>query len=143
MSISGISAVSGYSGIRGFYPIYSAGAVQGVRAAQSVKPGTDGTAKATIDGAKDAEKNKKVKQKDYVSNAVAKGNEDNKELVSVSVTPKISVSPKYGGTYTAERETGSTVRTTSGNNTNTNPYEKLQANLDYLMASGANLDLTA
>ena len=65
MGISPISPISGYSaygGISGIYPAYNTAAVRGVSAAQRVNQGTDGTAQATVDGAKDAQQSKAVKQ---------------------------------------------------------------------------------
>lgn len=184
--ISGVSAISGYSGISGIYPSYNPNAVAGVRAMQGVKPGTDGTAQATVDGAKDAERSGRVKQSEcqtcknrkyvdgsnendvsfktpghidpkssaatvmgherqHVANAIAEGNEENKELVSVSVSLKTSVCPECGSVYVSGGETNTTIRTTrsQGGSTKMNPYAKHQANLNYLMASGANLDMTA
>jgi tRNA(Ile2) C34 agmatinyltransferase TiaS len=64
MAIGGISAVSGYSGIRGIYPIYNSTAVQGVRRSDAVTRGSDGTAQATVDGAKDASASKRVSKEE-------------------------------------------------------------------------------
>lgn len=84
-------------------------------------------------------------EREHVSNAIAKGNEKDKELLSVSVTLKTSVCPECGRVYVSGGETSTTIRTTKkvGGDKDANPYAKLQANLDYLMASGANLDLSA
>lgn len=190
MGIGGISAISGYSGIRGIYPAYSPYAVSGVRASQAVKPGSDGTAQAVVDGAKDAERSGRVREtecqtcknrkyvdgsnendvsfktpghidpqnsaaavmgheREHVTNAIAEGNKENKDLVSVSVSLKTSVCPECGRVYVSGGVTNTTMRTTrstGGSESNgqyANPYAKKQADLDYLMASGANLDLTA
>lgn len=185
MGISGVSAISGYSGIDALslYPLYNTSAVNGVRRAQAVTPGTDGTAQAAVDGVRDAEKDKKVKQaecqtcknrkyvdgsnegdvsfkapahispqmsasavmsheQEHVSNAIAKGNREDTQLLSVSVSLQTAVCPECGRVYTAGGVTHSTFRT-SKSSENTNPYEQQRANLRYLMASGANLDMSA
>lgn len=82
-------------------------------------------------------------EQEHVANAVAEGNEKNKELVNVSVTLKTSVCPECGRVYVSGGTTNTTMRTTSGNSRKTNPYEQLQANLDYLMGAGKNMDLSA
>lgn len=186
MGIGAISAISGYSGISGIYPAYNPAAVTGVRATRGVSRESDGTAQATVDGAKDAEKSGRVNksecqtcknrkyvdgsnendvsfktpghidpgnsaaavmghEREHVANAVAEGNKENKELLSVSVTLKTSVCPECGRVYVSGGQTSTTMRTTrsEGGSENMNPYAKKQADLDYLMASGANLDLTA
>jgi hypothetical protein len=190
MTIGGISAVSGYSGIQGIYPIYNSSAVAGVRGADSVTRGSDGTAQATVDGAKDAEKtgkdgsSKRVSKEDcqtcknrkyvdgsndanvsfktpsrvspnsaaaavmgheqeHVANAIAEGNEPGKELVSATVTLRTSTCPECGSVYVSGGTTHSSIRSTSESSQPVNPYEKRQADLNYEMAAGANLDLTA
>ncbi len=83
-------------------------------------------------------------EREHVANAVAEGNKENKELLSVSVTLKTSVCPECGRVYVSGGETSTTMRTTrSEGGQNMNPYAKKQADLDYLMAAGANLDLSA
>lgn len=84
-------------------------------------------------------------EREHVANAVAEGSKENKELLSVSVRLKTSVCPECGRVYVSGGETSTTMRTTNsrGSNQNMNPYAKKQADLDYLMASGANLDLSA
>ena len=180
MGISGISAISGYSGISGIYPAYSAMPVRGVRGADTVARGSDGTAQATVDGAKSADsrrvekgecqtcKNRKYvdgsnegdvsfktpthispsnsaaavmgHEQEHVANAVAGGNEAGKELVSATVTLKTSVCPECGRVYVSGGVTNTTIRKEMGN---TNPYMKRQADLNYLMSAGANLDISA
>ena len=83
-------------------------------------------------------------EREHVANAVAEANKENKELLSVSVTLKTSVCPECGRVYVSGGETSTTMRTTrSEGGQNMNPYAKKQADLDYLMAAGANLDLSA
>ncbi len=189
MSISGISPIAGYSaygGMSGIYPMYNTAAISGVRGTTAVDSKGDGTAKAVIDGVKDAENNKKVKQaecqtcknrkyvdgsnesdvsfkapahidpdnaaatvmgheKEHVANAVAKGREEGNKLLSVSVTLHTSVCPECGRVYVSGGTTHTRMRTSNGeaNQSNSNPYAKRQAKLNYMMSSGANFDLTA
>ncbi|MCH5266012.1 MAG: hypothetical protein J1F02_08945 [Lachnospiraceae bacterium] len=180
MGISGVSAISGYSGISGIYPSYSAMPVRGVQGADNVRRGSEGTAEATVDGAKAASsgrvekgecqtcKNRKYvdgsnegdvsfktptrispnnaavavmgHEQEHVANAVAEGNEEGKELVSATVTLKTSVCPECGRVYVSGGETNTTIRKKLDTS---NPYAKRQADLNYLMAAGANLDISA
>ncbi len=183
MGISGISGISGYSA---FTPIYNTSPVSAVSGSAAVTRGTDGTAQANVDGAKDAEtkgsgrvqkgecqtcKNRKYvdgsnesdvsfktpthidpgnsaaavmgHEQEHMANAVAEGSKPNKELVSASIRLKTSVCPECGRVYVSGGVTSTTMRTTSEKPEPKNPYEKRQADLNYLMASGANLDLTA
>lgn len=184
MAIGGISAVSGYSGISGIYPMYHPGAVSGVRGTDAVTRGSDGTAQAAVDGAKDAATSKRVgkgecqtcknrkyvdgsnegdvsfkapahispnnaaatvmsHEQEHVSNAIAEGNKEGKELLNVSVALHTSVCPECGRVYVSGGTTHTTIRSTMGNSGNTNPYLKRQADLDYQMAAGANFDQSA
>lgn len=181
MGIYGIYGVSGYGA---FTPIYAASPVRPVQGADAVTRGTDGTAQAAIDGARDASSSRRVekgecqtcKNRKYVdgshendvsfktpthidpgasasavmghermhlSNAVAEGNKENKELVSATITLHTSICPECGRVYVSGGVTNTTIRTTTGDSGNTNPYAKQQANLDYLMSAGANFDLSA
>ncbi len=47
--------ISGISGISYFYPVYNATPISAVRGSDKVTRGSDGTAQATVDGAKSAE----------------------------------------------------------------------------------------
>ena len=78
-------------------------------------------------------------EREHMANAVAEGNEANKELLSASISLKTSVCPECGRVYVS----GGVTRTTMRTGKPQNPYEKRQADLNYLMASGANFDLTA
>lgn len=82
-------------------------------------------------------------EKEHVSNAIAEGSKENKELVQVSVTLHTSICPECGRVYVSGGTTHSTIRTSLNGAENTNPYAKQQANLDYLMSAGANFDLSA
>lgn len=180
----GISGISGYSGISGIYPAYTTMPVRGVRAANGVNRGTDGTAQATVEGAKDAARTGRTTkgecktcserkyvdgsnendvsfqtpthiapgnsaaavmghEKEHLSNAIAEGNKPNKELVSASITLQMDICPECGRSYVSGGVTKTTMRTTTGDSTNTNPYAKQRANLGYLMAAGQNFDMTA
>lgn len=50
-------------------------------------------------------------EKEHVSNAIAEGNEKNKELVSVSVSLKTAICPECGRAYIAGGVTSTTMRT--------------------------------
>lgn len=50
-------------------------------------------------------------EKEHVANAVAEGNEKNKELVSVSVSLKTAICPECGRTYVAGGVTSTTMIT--------------------------------
>ena len=50
----GISPISGSSNISGLYPIYNANPIEKVKASSPVDPRSDGTAQATVNGAKAA-----------------------------------------------------------------------------------------
>lgn len=183
MGISGVYGVSGY-GV--FTPIYGSSPIQPVGASDRVTRGSDGTAQAAVDGAKDASKGKTGRvqkgecqtcknrkyvdgsnesdvsfkspahidpavsasvvmghEREHVSNAIAEGSKANKELVSSSVTLHTSVCPECGRVYVSGGVTHTTMRTTIGGDKPVNPYQKRQADLNYLMSSGANFDLTA
>jgi len=180
----GISGISGYSGISGIYPAYNTMPVRGVRAANNVRRGSDGTAQATVDGIKDAAKTGRTSkgecktcserkyvdgsnendvsfktpthidpgnsaaavmghEKQHLSNAITEGNKPNKELVSASITLHMDICPECGRSYVSGGVTKTTMRTSSGDSANMNPYAKQQANLGYLMSAGQNFDMTA
>ena len=83
-------------------------------------------------------------EQEHVANAISEGNKDNKELVNVSVNLQTSVCPECGRVYVSGGTTHSTIRTTkSTGQQNNNPYAKNQANLDYLMSAGRNMDISA
>lgn len=83
-------------------------------------------------------------EQEHMSNAIAEGSKDNKELLSASISLKTSVCPECGRVYVSGGVTRTTMRTTKGGDSAPqNPYEKRQADLNYLMASGANFDLSA
>lgn len=56
--------IGGISGLSGIYPSYPAMPVSGVQPSARAERGSDGTAQATVDGAKDAEVSKKVRQEE-------------------------------------------------------------------------------
>ena len=60
MGIGSISGISGYSGISGIYPSYNTTPIRGVMQSTGVTRGSDGTAQATVDGARDAESSSKT-----------------------------------------------------------------------------------
>lgn len=84
-------------------------------------------------------------EQEHVANAVSEGNKPNKDLVRVSVNLKTAVCPECGKVYVSGGTTNSTIRTTSEgtDKPNNNPYARNQANLNYLMSAGKNMDLSA
>lgn len=161
MGISGISGVSAYGGIRDFYPIYSATPVDRVGSSGRVTEGSEECQtcenRKYVDGSNESDVSFKTPthispenasaavlshEKMHLSNAVAEGSKENKELVSASISLKTSICPECGKTYVAGGETRTTIRTTSGEE-NANPYAKKQAQLDYLMSAGKNFDISA
>lgn len=138
MSIGGISPVSGYDGIRVECQTcknrkYVDGSNEGdvsFKAPAHIEPQN---AAATV----------MSHEQEHVANAIAEGNKENKELVNVSVTLHTSVCPECGRVYVSGGTTHSTMRTTTGGSENRNPYAQQQANLNYLMSAGTNLDISA
>ena len=51
-------------------------------------------------------------EQEHVANAIAEGNKDNKELVSVSVSLKTAICPECGRAYIAGGTTNTTMKTT-------------------------------
>lgn len=82
-------------------------------------------------------------EREHVANAVAEGSKENKELLSASVTLHTAVCPECGRVYVSGGTTHTRIRTTTGGKENTNPYARQQANLNYLMSAGKNMDLSA
>ena len=82
-------------------------------------------------------------EREHVSNAIAEGSKEGKELINASVSLHTSVCPECGRVYVSGGTTHTTIRSTIGGSEKVNPYVKRQADLNYEMAAGANLDLSA
>lgn len=169
MSLS-ISAIGGYDT---FYPIYNASFVQPVDPADRVTRGSEGTMGTTsgkkvekgecqtcknrkyVDGSNEGNVSFKTPshidpgssaskvmahEQEHVSNAIAEGNKPNKELVSATVTLKTAVCPECGRVYVAGGTTHTTMKTTKEP---TNPYDKLQRDMNRNLLSGMNFDMSA
>lgn len=154
MNIGSISPTSGYS-------VY--GAVSGAKdasASKRIEKGECQTCKNRkyVDGSNEGDVSFKTPshinpnnaaatvmshEQEHVAHAIAEGRKENKELVNVSVTLHTSVCPECGRVYVSGGTTHSTIRTTRGGSDNANPYAKQQANLNYLMSAGRNLDISA
>lgn len=79
-------------------------------------------------------------EREHVSNAVAEGNKPNKQLVSATVTLHTSVCPECGRVYVSGGTTHTTMRSTKEIS---NPYEKLQRDMNRNFLAGMNFDMTA
>lgn len=77
-------------------------------------------------------------ERQHVANAVAKGNEPGAELVSASVSLKMSVCPECGRSYVAGGQTVTQIKYTEGN-----PYEKNRKSAEGSLLIGNNIDATA
>ena len=82
-------------------------------------------------------------EREHMANAIAEGSKENKQLVSASITLHTAVCPECGRVYVSGGTTHTQIRTFRGGEANKNPYAKHQANLDYLMSAGKNLDIGA
>lgn len=169
MSLS-ISAIGGYDT---FYPIYNASSVTPVNPADRVTRGSEGIMGTSsgkkvekgecqtcknrkyVDGSNEGDVSFKTPghidpgssaskvmahEQEHVSNAIAEGSKPNKQLVSATVTLKTAVCPECGRVYVAGGTTHTTMRTTSEP---TNPYDKLQRDMNRNLLSGMNFDMSA
>lgn len=83
-------------------------------------------------------------EREHMANAVAEGSKAGNELVSASITLQTDICPECGRVYVSGGTTHTTIRRSSGSSTDSaNPYEKRQADLNYLMSAGKNFDLSA
>ncbi len=78
----------------------------------------------------------------HVSNAMAEGAKENKEVVSVSVSVKMETCPECGRSYAAGGQTNSVIKTTQEKYGN-GPYEQNRKAFDAASAIGGNVDLSA
>lgn len=79
-------------------------------------------------------------EQEHVANAIAKGNETGKELVSATVTLHTSVCPECGRVYVSGGTTHTAIRSTSEPS---NPYVQLQQNMNRNLLAGMNFDMSA
>lgn len=79
-------------------------------------------------------------EKQHVANAIAEGSKPNKQLVSATVTLHTSVCPECGRVYVSGGTTHTTMRTTKES---TNPYAKLQRDMNRNFLAGMNFDMSA
>lgn len=79
-------------------------------------------------------------EQEHVANAIAKGNEKGKELVSATVTLHTSVCPECGRVYVSGGTTHTVIRSTSEPS---NPYVQLQQNMNRNLLAGMNFDMSA
>ena len=82
-------------------------------------------------------------EREHVSNAIAEGSKEGKELINATVSLHTSVCPECGRVYVSGGTTHTTIRSTIGGSEKVNPYVKRQAELNYEMAAGTNFDLSA
>lgn len=79
-------------------------------------------------------------EQEHVSNAIAEGSKEGKELVSASVTLQTSVCPECGRVYVSGGTTHTTIRSTQES---ANPYVKLQQSMNRNLLAGMNFDMSA
>ncbi len=156
------------SGINTFYPVYTPYPVDPVKGTPSVSHGSEGTSalegpgktecqtcneRKYIDGSNDNSVSFQTPthispnaagaavmghEKEHVAAAVAEGKEEGKELVSASVSIHTSICPECGRTYVSGGETRTTIRSSSGEESN--PYDKMKNNIIGLLGAGTYVD---
>ena len=167
MSLS-ISAVGGYDTL---YPVYNANPVTPVDQAGRVTRGSEGTTdtesgkkvektecqtcknRKYVDGSNEGNVSFKTPghispessgakvmahEKEHVANAVAKGNQAGNKLVAATVTLHTSVCPECGRVYVSGGVTNTKIRSTQPSS---NPYDKLQQDMNRNLLAGMNFDL--
>jgi deoxycytidylate deaminase len=77
-------------------------------------------------------------EQEHVTNAIAEGSQDNKELVSATVSLKTAVCPECGRTYIAGGTTRTVMRTY-----NDDPYSQNQKAYEAEATRGNNIDYVA
>ncbi len=75
-------------------------------------------------------------EQEHVANAIAEGNKDNKELVSVSVSLKTAICPECGRAYVAGGTTNTMMKTTYSNDS----YGKNQKAFEAEATKGNRID---
>ncbi len=77
-------------------------------------------------------------EQEHVSAAVKEGSEEGKQLVSASVTLKMSICPECGRAYVSGGETTTTIKYNEKN-----PYDAGRKTLEGSFLKGRNIDLAA
>ena len=77
-------------------------------------------------------------EQEHVANAIAEGNEENKELLSATVSLKTAICPECGKAYVAGGVTRTMMKTYSDN-----PYSRNQKSFEKEAATGNNIDYVA
>ena len=152
---AGISAigqsVNAVSKINGIAPVVQ----NGTNSIEKVKPSECQTCKSRkyVDGSNESNVSFKTPghispqasyaavsshEQEHVSNAVSEGSKVGNQLISASVSLKMSVCPECGTPYVA----GGTTRTTIAYNTS-NPYENSRKSLEGSLLKGMNFDSVA
>lgn len=166
-------SISAYGGYDSLFPMYNATPVSPVGNPPRVTRGAEGMSETTaggkvektecqtckdrkyVDGSNEGDVSFKAPahispensaaqvmshEQEHVSNARAEGSKPNKELVSSIVTLHTSVCPECGRVYVSGGTTHTTMKTTQEN---TNPYAKLQQQMNRNLLTGMNFDMTA
>lgn len=157
------------SGISTFYPIYNSTPVQPVRGADVVSRGSEGTEQIKktspsecqtcknrkyVDGSDEANVSFKTPghispeasmsavlahEGEHVQNAVAEGSQPGKDLVSATVSLRMSICPECGTPYVAGGTTNTVMRTYQ----DSNPYEQARKGAEASVLAGMYIDATA
>lgn len=157
-------------GYNTFFPVYNTYPVSPVTGATSVSRGSEGTAgvdavkqgecqtckeRKYVDGSHDPNVSFKTPghidpgdsaakvmshEREHVAAAVAEGNKPGKELVSSTVSLKTSICPECGRAYVSGGVTHTVMKTTQENS---NPYFKLQQQMNRNLLAGMNFDMSA
>lgn len=77
-------------------------------------------------------------EQEHVANAISEGNQENKELVSVSVSLHMAVCPECGTSYVSGGTTNTTMATYSEN-----PYDQSRKAIEGSYLKGQNVDACA
>lgn len=77
-------------------------------------------------------------EREHVANAVSEGNQENKKLISATVSMQVAVCPECGRSYVA----GGTTRTTMATYSD-NPYDQARKSLEGSFLVGQNVDYAA
>ncbi len=155
-------------GYNTFYPVYNANPVSPVSQAPTVKRGseTPTTGKVSpaecqtcknrkyVDGSNEGNVSFKAPghidpaasgsvvmghEMEHVANARREGNEAGKQLVSASVSLKMSICPECGRAYVSGGTTNTTIKTTKSSN----PYDQAMSAAQGTLLKGMNIDASA
>lgn len=154
-------------GINTFYPVYNQNPINPVTPSPIVKRGSEGTANSGrvkptecqtcknrkyVDGSNEGNVSFKAPghispeasagvvmshELEHVANAKAEGNEPGKELVSSTVSLKMSICPECGRAYVSGGVTQTTMKSS------TNPFDNAMSKAQELLLAGMNFDQIA